>query len=281
MKILKSAVLTATLGVFSLPALAVPMTGDSFDVVLTADIIDNCNTFACGGTSDGSGTFTLGAEITAGSLMGNFELSAYIFLINAVTYDSSVRLDFLSYNPSTGNIVGVALIPLQGNTFRALTFDDSGEYVNQVNQAVITRGHQSSTLITTGDADSDGVVDDDDLCPDTAPNDQVDTDGCSDAQLDTDNDGASDADDNCPNTVIPESLPTRSLGVNRFALVDGDGDFDTTPPNGVGPRRSYTTADTAGCSCTQIIEALGLGDGHAKFGCSISAMDDWVELVNP
>ena len=90
-----------------------------------------------------------------------------------------------------------------------------------------------------------------------------------------------DADDNCANTVIPESLPTKSLGVNRFALVDGDAEFDTTPPKGVGPRRSYTIADTTGCSCTQIIDALGLGNGHTKFGCSISAMDEWVILVNP
>jgi hypothetical protein len=50
---------------------------------------------------------------------------------------------------------------------------------------------------------------------------------------------------------------------------------------GNGPGRSYTTADTAGCSCQQIIAALGLGQGHTKHGCSISAMDEWVALVNP
>ena len=37
---------------------------------------------------------------------------------------------------------------------------------------------------------------------------------------DTDNDGVRDADDFCPNTVIPESVPTKRLGVNRFALVE-------------------------------------------------------------
>jgi hypothetical protein len=42
-----------------------------------------------------------------------------------------------------------------------------------------------------------------------------------------------------------------------------------------------TTTDTAGCSCAQIIAALGLGKGHTKHGCSISAMDEWVALVNP
>jgi len=98
---------------------------------------------------------------------------------------------------------------------------------------------------------------------------------------DSDGDGVLDADDDCAGTIIPESVPTRSLGINRFALVDGDDVFDTKSPKGKGPRRSYTTADTAGCSCTQIIDAQGLGNGHTKFGCSISAMDDWVLLVNP
>jgi len=132
------------------------------------------------------------------------------------------------------------------------------------------------------DTDADGVDDDVDLCPDTIPEAEVDEDGCSDDQLDLDHDGVLGAGDNCPDTIIPESVPSRSLGVNRFALTDNTDDvFDTTSPKGKGPRRSYTIADTAGCSCTQIIDALGLGKGHTKFGCSISAMDDWVQLVTP
>ena len=99
---------------------------------------------------------------------------------------------------------------------------------------------------------------------------------------DSDDDGVLDVVDVCPATVIPESVPTSGqLKSNRWALTDGDFDFDTTAPKGKGPRRSYSTTDTAGCSCEQIIEAQGLGSGHTKFGCSISAMDYWVELVTP
>ena len=102
-----------------------------------------------------------------------------------------------------------------------------------------------------------------------------------DFPCDSDGDGVVDPIDACPDTVIPEAtVPGVRLGVNRFALVDDDFDFDTTPPEGEGPGRSYTTADTAGCSCEQIIGALELGAGHAKFGCSISAMDEWVGLVS-
>ena len=33
-----------------------------------------------------------------------------------------------------------------------------------------------------------------------------------------------------------------------------------------------------GCSCEQIIGALGLGKGNEKFECSTNMMDGWVNL---
>jgi predicted extracellular nuclease len=93
---------------------------------------------------------------------------------------------------------------------------------------------------------------------------------------DKDDDGVNDDADVCPGTVIPEMLD-RELGKNRFALTDADFDFDTSAPNGKGPGRSYSTVDTAGCSCNQVIDALGLGNGHKKFGCSIGVLDNWVK----
>jgi predicted extracellular nuclease len=98
--------------------------------------------------------------------------------------------------------------------------------------------------------------------------------------LDEDEDGVWDGVDRCPATVIPESVPTDELKANRFALVDGDGIFDTTTPNGNGPEVSFDIFDTLGCSCEQIIEAQGLGKGQQKYGCSQSVMKAWVEFVN-
>ncbi len=76
-------------------------------------------------------------------------------------------------------------------------------------------------------------------------------------------------------------MPTQRLGTNRWALVDDDGTFDTTLPNGrgAGLDRSFTIEDTAGCSCEQIIDQLLLGKGHEKYGCSTSAMEDWIAEV--
>ena len=117
------------------------------------------------------------------------------------------------------------------------------------------------------DTDSDGFADACDTCPTDPANDE-------------DADGICGGDDLCPGTALPEGVPTVKLGVNRFAQTDADSDFETVDPNGNGPGKTYSMADTGGCSCEQIIEELDLGEGHSKFGCSISAMDTWVSLVS-
>ena len=96
---------------------------------------------------------------------------------------------------------------------------------------------------------------------------------------DEDGDGILDDDDACPGTVIPESVPTVRLGTNRWALVDEDGVFDTTPPAGMGTGFMFDLEDTAGCSCEQIIEETGLGLGHSRFGCSNGAMMNWAAFI--
>jgi hypothetical protein len=94
-------------------------------------------------------------------------------------------------------------------------------------------------------------------------------------EFDSDHDGVPDGGDSCPATTLPEGVPTVALRGNRFALVDGDSRFDTA---GKG-QESFTVFDTAGCSCEQIIERSGLGEGHTKFGCSVGVMKHWVEQV--
>jgi hypothetical protein len=97
---------------------------------------------------------------------------------------------------------------------------------------------------------------------------------------DSDGDGVTDDADYCPGTVIPESVPTETLGTNRFALTDDDRVFDTSYPKGAGPGADFDIFDTGGCSCEQIVVEQDLGKGHLKFGCSLGEMEDWVELIN-
>ena len=141
------------------------------------------------------------------------------------------------------------------------------------------------------DADGDGVCGDVDNCtalgnPDQADGDQDGFgDACDpcplDALDDEDGDGICGDVDACAGTTLPDEVPVLRLGVNRFAIVEADGVFLSTPPPGRGvSKRSYTIDDTAGCSCTQIIAELGLGNGARKFGCPGDAMREWIESVN-
>lgn len=133
-----------------------------------------------------------------------------------------------------------------------------------------------------GNADAAADLINDDTTPENISLRSSDHDGLVVYILeDEDADGVPNDLDVCAGTVIPESVPTVELQTNRWALVDGDGQFDTNPPNGNGPGAVFTLGDTAGCSCEQIITAQGLGEGHVRHGCSVGAMRNWVALVNP
>ncbi len=43
--------------------------------------------------------------------------------------------------------------------------------------------------------------------------------------------------------------------------------------------RTFTTSDTGGCSCSQILEARGLGDGLSKYGCSVGIILSWMDII--
>ncbi len=133
------------------------------------------------------------------------------------------------------------------------------------------------------DADNDGVSDADDLCPGTPAGDPVNGDGCGASQLDTDNDGVSDDADMCVATSFPDNVGTSKLNPNHWRVDSADNftfEQGKTKKGKGGSGGSYTMADTAGCTCEQIIVELDLGKGHVKHGCSNSAMADWVAFVN-
>ena len=84
--------------------------------------------------------------------------------------------------------------------------------------------------------------------------------------------------DLCVDTVLPESVPTSGrLRANNSALTGITGVFETAPPNPRG--LLFTTEDTGGCSCEQIVDALHLGQGHLRNGCSPGAMKRWQRMA--
>ena len=95
---------------------------------------------------------------------------------------------------------------------------------------------------------------------------------------DADTDGIPDTIDQCPDTV-PDTgtVPQRELKVGHFVLTTlGSGaTFETREP----AQTSFSIDDTAGCSCAQLIEKLHLGKEARRFGCSIGALEDWNRFV--
>jgi predicted extracellular nuclease len=169
--------------------------------------------------------------------------------------------------------------------------DTPDSYAAVANTALRTADHDGLALFLMSDYDADGAADDADNCRVAANPDQadVDGDGVGDAcdncpstanpdQADADRDGVADAcNDRCLGTVIPEGILAGNLNPNHWALVDADLVFDTR--GNASPARTFTVADTAGCSCGQILTALGFGQGQLKNGCSNGTMEDWVALV--
>lgn len=66
------------------------------------------------------------------------------------------------------------------------------------------------------DSDNDGINDDDDKCPNTAPGVPVDATGC---DLDSDGDGVADYKDNCPNS--PAGTKVNSVGCADQVVIKG------------------------------------------------------------
>ncbi len=118
---------------------------------------------------------------------------------------------------------------------------------------------------------------------------------CLPSVVDSDADGVADPDDLCPGTAIPEGLPTAELKKRRYALVDGDNVFDTGAEDDSNsdddsssdddasdaPVPQFTTEDTAGCSCEQILDGLGLEANKGRHGCKLKVMEEWVSLLSP
>ncbi len=76
------------------------------------------------------------------------------------------------------------------------------------------------------------------------------------------------------------------LGTNRWAWNINKGWETQLPKNGKGPQKNYDIEKTSGCTCSQILEWLnkynsneyGEMEGHWKFGCSSSVLDDFIWL---
>ncbi|NEW80440.1 MAG: hypothetical protein GZ086_13675 [Gelidibacter sp.] len=87
-----------------------------------------------------------------------------------------------------------------------------------------------TTGISCGDYDNDGVLNEDDLCANTPIGETVNSNGCSQSQLDDDNDGIMNSVDNCSNTPVGESVDENGCGQSQLDY-DGDGVMNNKDAN--------------------------------------------------
>ncbi len=134
-----------------------------------------------------------------------------------------------------------------------------------------------SVAVRSPDGDGDGVADDVDNCPGTANADQADFDGdaLGDAcDPDDDGDGVPDVIDRCPaSDLAGDTAPAHQRKNRMWSNDNGVFLFGDGSPTGV------TVTHTGGCSATQVIEAVGLGRGHEKFGISKGAMRHYLRSI--
>lgn len=95
---------------------------------------------------------------------------------------------------------------------------------------------------------------------------------------DSDKDGVVDINDKCLGTTV--DVPEIKLGTNRW-IWNGT-DWITRLPSGRGPNLQFGMVEMQGCSCQQILELYRERygyemEGHWKYGCSISVMEDFSE----
>ena len=110
--------------------------------------------------------------------------------------------------------------------------------------------------------------------------------------IDDDCDGYTDEDAcavKCDSTSDVGLVGTVAIGTNRwvyYSSINPDF-FSTTQPKGKGWLKGYSLDLTNDCSCNEILTWLheydpilyGNMEGHLKYGCSISVMDEFIRLT--
>ncbi|MDP7000796.1 MAG: hypothetical protein QGH90_02735, partial [Candidatus Poseidoniaceae archaeon] len=105
-------------------------------------------------------------------------------------------------------------------------------------------------IINANDDDLDGVINDDDNCPDTPALEVVNFAGCSDSQLDDDLDGVVNSLDSCPDTIGGATVD--EIGCSQVqSESDSDDDGVLDPADNCADTVNGSQVDNNGCSAEQ------------------------------
>ena len=182
---------------------------------------------------------------------------------SAVTAPPGVYNDTITLNYTTApNVEGTPgtptsqtiVIPVSITVVADPNADDDADGVINAND-LCPNTPVGSTVDGNGCADSqldddgDGVTNDVDVCPSTPAGSTVDGNGCADSQLDDDGDSVFNDVDQCPNTPVGSTVDGNGCADSQLD-DDGDGvtnDIDVCPNTPAGD-----TANASGCGQSQL-----------------------------
>ncbi|MBX4196708.1 polysaccharide deacetylase family protein [Candidatus Pacearchaeota archaeon] len=130
-----------------------------------------------------------------------------------------------------------------------------------------TSGYSNTARLTPGASWKDAPI--------TIPPPVNTTNTTTTNSTDADRDGIINSQDICPSTKLPEALDLVSL---RYGNIDNDLAFETKDSSGnIIENSTYTMTRTKGCSCVQILDALNSTSTYAyAHGCPASTMNIWL-----
>ena len=129
-----------------------------------------------------------------------------------------------------------------------------------------------SEMNTNVDSDGDGVGDEDDLCPNTPPGAEVDSDGCAMVQKDSDQDSYNDLIDAYPNDPTQhldsdgDGCGDNTSGTNGDAFPNDSTQCNDTDGDGYGDNQSGVNPDVFPLDSTQWEDSDGDGYGDNQSG---------------
>jgi len=188
------------------------------------------------------------------NLIGNFPVHYLPIMDMVVSPDSSTVVSVSVYSPNPSVIV----LDLNSGVKQSYSFP-CGEIWSiayspngkQLAWADVSNGCETEGFyiyFLEGDSDADGILESKDICPNTDPNAEANSQGCASNQVDSDDDGVYDYQDQCAGT--PDGSTVNNIGCSMTQIdSDADGISDATDQCSNTPNGEIVGLN--GCSSSQ------------------------------